>query len=623
VERISDQNDMIEEKSFEYDIALSVADEDREIAEQTAHLLTAKNIKVFYDNFEKAKLWGEYLYERLAELYSKQARFCLMFISEHYEKKLWTRYERRNAQERAFEERGAYILPVRLDDTEIPGITKTIGCIDLRQESIEQLVKLIEEKLRNQSQVEKIPDQNDAQTQPMNRCDIFVSYASIDNEPLPGIDNGWVTTLIKGLENYLRQKLGGANAYSLWMNDKTPDDTKVPSHVVETIANSATFILILSPSYLNSPRCTLELETFLKNNNPEQVFIIERDQVELPKTLSNSFRYQFWENDRSVSRTLGMPQPNPTELEYYQKLGDLAGKLSEKLKFLEKPDNCTNQVVSNPIFLAEVSEDLKTQRDEMKRFLEQQGLPVLPNKEYMHFVKNDNDIKQQLDQDLSQSCLFVQLLSEKTGHGITQLQYKHAQDANLPILQYRNLALDLDQVDDNDYKTLLSNSMTFNCLADFQKQIIRKIKEVEEETDTKPIDNHHSVFINATNDDLDLAWEIQNFFDKRGITNRLPLVGIPKPIKIQKDLEDQLYSCEAVLILYTNNTPTNWVERQVEYCKRIKPHRENDYKIIAIYDQPSLDKQPLNIKSQVKLLTCPTSLAETCLPEFIRILEHE
>ena len=61
----------------------------------------------------------------------------------------------------------------------------------------------------------------------------------------------------------------------------------------------------------------------------------------------------------------------------------------------------------------------------------------------------------------------------------------------------------------------------------------------------------------------------------------------------------------------------------MEYCKRIKPHRENDYKIIAIYDQPALDKQPLNLKSQVKLLTCPTSLAETCLPEFIRILEHE
>ncbi len=147
IERISDQNNMIEENAFEYDIVLSFAGEDREIVEKTAHLLKEKNIKVFYDNFEKARLWGEDLYEFLAKLYSRQARFCLMFISKHYEKKLWTNHERQNAQERAFEERGAYILPVRLDDTEIPGIRKTIGYIDLRQESIAGLVKLIAEKL--------------------------------------------------------------------------------------------------------------------------------------------------------------------------------------------------------------------------------------------------------------------------------------------------------------------------------------------------------------------------------------------------------------------------------------------------------------------------------------------
>lgn len=132
---------------FEYDVALSFAGEDREIVEKIAHLLESNDIRVFYDNFKKAKLWGEDLYELLAKLYSKQARFCLMFISSHYVEKLWTNHERQNAQERAFQERGAYILPVKLDNTEVPGLRKTIGYLDLRKETPEQLVELIKEKL--------------------------------------------------------------------------------------------------------------------------------------------------------------------------------------------------------------------------------------------------------------------------------------------------------------------------------------------------------------------------------------------------------------------------------------------------------------------------------------------
>ena len=132
---------------FEYDIALSFAGEDRGVVEKIASLLKDNNIKVFYDNFERARLWGEDLYELLAKLYSKQAQFCLMFISSSYVEKLWTNHERQNAQERAFQERGVYILPVRLDDTEVPGVRNTIGYIDLRQETPEQLVKLVKEKL--------------------------------------------------------------------------------------------------------------------------------------------------------------------------------------------------------------------------------------------------------------------------------------------------------------------------------------------------------------------------------------------------------------------------------------------------------------------------------------------
>lgn len=68
---------------FEYDIALSLAGEDRALVEKVAHGLHDNGVKVFYDDFEKADLWGKNLYEHLADIYTNKARYCLMFLSQH------------------------------------------------------------------------------------------------------------------------------------------------------------------------------------------------------------------------------------------------------------------------------------------------------------------------------------------------------------------------------------------------------------------------------------------------------------------------------------------------------------------------------------------------------------
>ena len=132
---------------FEYDIAISFAGEDREIAKQIAELLQKKGVRVFYDSFEVSELWGKNLYDYLIEIYSERSKYCLMLLSENYKKKLWTNHERESAQARAFRENREYILPIRLDDTKIPGIHETVGYIEMNSHSIEQIVELIHEKL--------------------------------------------------------------------------------------------------------------------------------------------------------------------------------------------------------------------------------------------------------------------------------------------------------------------------------------------------------------------------------------------------------------------------------------------------------------------------------------------
>ena len=130
-----------------YDVALSFAAEDRQYAKKLANLLEADGYKPFYDENELANLWGKNLYDYLSSVYKDQARYCVMFLSKHYERKLWTTHERQLAQARAFQENREYILPVRLDDTEIPGIPPTVGYLDLRSMTIEEVYEALVRKL--------------------------------------------------------------------------------------------------------------------------------------------------------------------------------------------------------------------------------------------------------------------------------------------------------------------------------------------------------------------------------------------------------------------------------------------------------------------------------------------
>jgi TIR domain len=132
---------------YEYDVAFSFAGENREVAEALAEQLAEIGVKVFYDQFERANLWGKDLYQHLQTVYRDKAKYCVIFVSEAYSKKVWPRHELKQAQARALNENREYILPLRLDDTSLPGMNPTIGYIDFRSTPIEIVRELILQKI--------------------------------------------------------------------------------------------------------------------------------------------------------------------------------------------------------------------------------------------------------------------------------------------------------------------------------------------------------------------------------------------------------------------------------------------------------------------------------------------
>jgi hypothetical protein len=134
--------------TFKYDVALSFAGEQRTEVELVASGLRAANLNVFYDDFEKSNLWGKDLYVHLSDVYQNQARYCIIFASKEYQQKTWTNHERQSAQARALSEKGnEYILPVRFDDTDIPGLPGTIGYLDFHREGARGICEAFLQKI--------------------------------------------------------------------------------------------------------------------------------------------------------------------------------------------------------------------------------------------------------------------------------------------------------------------------------------------------------------------------------------------------------------------------------------------------------------------------------------------
>ncbi len=128
-------------------MALSFAGEQRPYVDRVAVALTTLGIKHFYDLDHQVTLWGTNQGETLQRIYLQDSSSVIMFISKEYAEKAWPIAERRATLTRAIRERREYVLPVRFDDTVLPGLDPDLGYLRASDYSPERLATAIAEKL--------------------------------------------------------------------------------------------------------------------------------------------------------------------------------------------------------------------------------------------------------------------------------------------------------------------------------------------------------------------------------------------------------------------------------------------------------------------------------------------
>lgn len=140
-------NSVNPDQTYDFDVALSYAGEQRPYVHGVADRLRQAGVRVFYDEFFTAELWGQDLYTYLDNVYRERARFTVVFISQSYVAKPWPSHERQSAQARALNELGPYLLPVRFDESAMPGLRPTVSYLDASRITSDRLAQLILDKL--------------------------------------------------------------------------------------------------------------------------------------------------------------------------------------------------------------------------------------------------------------------------------------------------------------------------------------------------------------------------------------------------------------------------------------------------------------------------------------------
>ncbi|MGF1517276.1 MAG: hypothetical protein ACFCVB_05655 [Nodosilinea sp.] len=264
--------------------------------------------------------------------------------------------------------------------------------------------------------------------------DIFISYTHVDNKSLVEGQDGWISTFHRGLEIRLEQLRG--TPIDIWRDIKLQGNDALDESIFKQFPNLALLVSVLSPRYIQSDWCTRELACFLEAAEARggvnicgttRVFKVVKTFLEAerhPKGLQDLLGYQFFDVDaagrpREFNKVYG-PE---AERKFWAKLEDLAYDIHQTLRVLEAlpdgdaavvlPDSFSltgeSTQVGTPegkvIYLAETTPDLSTEREKIRRELEQAGHRVLPDQP----LPNPPAFESTVCNHLAQSALSVHL----------------------------------------------------------------------------------------------------------------------------------------------------------------------------------------------------------------------
>lgn len=134
------------ERNYEFEVAISFAGENRELARKFSEKLELFDVSVFYDELYESNLLGKALSKQFTRIFNEDSRFVLCLLDANHHDKIWPTFERETFR---FRVQNEAIIPAYLDNTRFLGIPEDLYGFDMKSDYTEDdidnfVIKLVE-----------------------------------------------------------------------------------------------------------------------------------------------------------------------------------------------------------------------------------------------------------------------------------------------------------------------------------------------------------------------------------------------------------------------------------------------------------------------------------------------
>lgn len=172
---------------------------------------------------------------------------------------------------------------------------------------------------------------------------VFISYAHADDARFDEEVSGWVTAFVDNLVKVARMQPGG-ESLEIWMDHSLEPQVRVDRELRRRIRNSDILVIFMSPRYLISRWCLLELRLFLRTHRTRgtsgRIFLVETLPTERSswhRSLRGLNSIPFWTKslEKPEPKRYGWPAPNPKrDYEYWDSINRLGTVVARQLVVL-------------------------------------------------------------------------------------------------------------------------------------------------------------------------------------------------------------------------------------------------------------------------------------------------
>jgi hypothetical protein len=480
--------------------------------------------------------------------------------------------------------------------------------------------------------------------------DAFISYAHIDNEPLPNEKDGWVTIFDKALRQVLSRFTG--KVASIWRDEKLQGNDIFSDEILSQFPETAVLVSVLSPRYLKSEWCSKEMTQFYEVaektggiviGNKCRIFKIiktpfgkdESLPPEVAAVLGPMLGYEFYHLDSdNTPQELDPAYGDSARQDFLKTVTRVAWQIKELLEVMSSAP--TTAKAKPAIYLAECTRDRRDARATLEAELKRLGYDIVPDSQ---LPTDSAEYVAEVERQLQRCELSIHLVGSSYGvvpDGTDQSVVALQNDAAVRISRKSGLArvisvpADLQTTDPRqqafinalhqDAGLQFGADLITGGIEDLKCAVRDALARVERATST-PVATRDETMVYVICDprDIQATVPLAKSLIARGI--RVELTVFDGDAAAVREANEQLMTTASAIVLFWGAGDDTWrAYQQSDIRKNQGVRRDNPPKTITYVAGPATSKKQFLLQTEADVIDALSAPEEQAVAALAKAL---